>query len=87
MVYAFAAKSGKKPTWFELKHAIMRNFGGLDNVDSVDIFRQCLKRSTVIMDEKVVYFHHLMNFLQLHSITFVQDHKCILYRFRPGNFE
>jgi hypothetical protein len=38
MVYAFAAKSEKKPTWLQLKHAVMRNFGGLENVDSVNIF-------------------------------------------------
>ena len=53
MVYAFAAKTEQKPTWLQLKHAVMRNFGGLENVDSVDIFRQCLKDTTVVMDERV----------------------------------
>lgn len=53
MVYAFAAKTEQKPTWLQLKHAVMRNFGGLENVDSVDIFRQCLKDTTVVMDETV----------------------------------
>lgn len=31
MVYAFCKKSKKEPTWFELKHAILRNFDGLDD--------------------------------------------------------
>ena len=53
MVFAFSAKTGKKPSWFQLKHAIMRNFGGLDNVDAVDLFKKCLRNSTMIMNERV----------------------------------
>ncbi|XP_071137105.1 E3 ubiquitin-protein ligase rnf213-alpha-like [Mytilus edulis] len=52
MVYAFAARTDHKPTWFQLKHAIMRNFGGLENINSVEIFRQCLKDSTVGMHDR-----------------------------------
>ncbi|CAC5422253.1 RNF213 [Mytilus coruscus] len=52
MVYAFAAKTESSPTWLQLKHAIMRNFGGLENVRSVEIFHQSLKKTTMIMDEK-----------------------------------
>lgn len=53
MVYAFAAKRESSPTWPQLKHAIMRNFGGLENVRSVEIFQQSLKKTTMIMDETV----------------------------------
>jgi hypothetical protein len=27
-----------KPTWLQLKHSILRNFGGLENVNPEDIF-------------------------------------------------
>lgn len=39
MVYSFVEKSQKKPTWFEMLHSIKRNFGGLDSVDPVEIFK------------------------------------------------
>ncbi|XP_076109129.1 E3 ubiquitin-protein ligase rnf213-alpha-like [Mytilus galloprovincialis] len=52
MVYAFAARSEHKPTWLQLKHAIMRNFGGLENINSVEIFQQCLRDTTVVMNER-----------------------------------
>ncbi|XP_071172243.1 E3 ubiquitin-protein ligase RNF213-like [Mytilus edulis] len=38
MLYAFASKSEQKPTWLELQHCILRNFGGLDTIKPVDIF-------------------------------------------------
>ena len=38
MVYGFAKKSGSVPTWREMKHAILRNFGGLDGVEPVEDF-------------------------------------------------
>lgn len=56
MVYAFAAKSEHKPTWLQLKHAIMRNFGGLENINSVEIFRQCLIDTTIVMNERVCIY-------------------------------
>ena len=40
MVYAIAAKSGQKPTWDQLEHAIRRNFGGLEEGKPVGIFKQ-----------------------------------------------
>ena len=40
MVYAIAAKSGQKPTWNQLEHAIRRNFGGLEEGKPVRIFKQ-----------------------------------------------
>jgi len=42
MVYRFAEKFGRKPTWHQLKHAILRNFGGLDRIDPVKIFEKGL---------------------------------------------
>jgi len=38
MIYGFAERSHKKPTWHQLKHAILRNFGGLENIDPVAEF-------------------------------------------------
>lgn len=53
MIYGFAARTEHKPTWLQLKHAIMRNFGGVENINPVQIFQECLKNSSVVMDEKV----------------------------------
>ena len=44
MLYAFVSRSRRKPTWLQLKHSILRNFGGLENVDPVDIFYSKLSR-------------------------------------------
>ncbi|XP_052062678.1 E3 ubiquitin-protein ligase rnf213-alpha-like isoform X2 [Mytilus californianus] len=38
MLYGFLSRSRKKPSWLQLKHSILRNFGGLENVKPVDIF-------------------------------------------------
>ena len=38
MVYGFASQAGDKPTWHEMKHAIMRNFGGLENINPTEVF-------------------------------------------------
>ena len=43
MVYGFASRSNQTPTWYELKHAILRNFGGLDNVKPIDVFMKHLR--------------------------------------------
>ena len=40
MVYAIAAKSRQRPRWYELEHAIKRNFGGLIEGDPVEIFKR-----------------------------------------------
>ncbi|XP_071112725.1 E3 ubiquitin-protein ligase rnf213-alpha-like isoform X2 [Haliotis cracherodii] len=39
MVYAFADKHDRDICWHQLEHAIRRNFGGLDNLDPVVVFR------------------------------------------------
>ncbi|XP_063404431.1 E3 ubiquitin-protein ligase rnf213-alpha-like [Mytilus trossulus] len=38
MLYAFVSKSRNKPSWQQLKHSILRNFGGLEKSDPVNIF-------------------------------------------------
>ena len=43
MVYNFSKRSGRAPTWFELKHSILRNFGGLDNLKSLEAFENHLQ--------------------------------------------
>ena len=40
MVYAIAAKSGQRPMWSQLEHAIRRNFGGLVEGEPVEIFKR-----------------------------------------------
>ena len=40
MVYAIAAKSGQRPMWNQLEHAIRRNFGGLVEGQPVEIFKR-----------------------------------------------
>ncbi|PVD28712.1 hypothetical protein C0Q70_11306 [Pomacea canaliculata] len=45
MVYSFAAQSGDRPSPNQLTAAIRRNFGGLDGIDPVDIFREQLPAS------------------------------------------
>lgn len=42
MVFGFANKSNSTPTWRELRHAILRNFGGLDDVNPVEVFAKHL---------------------------------------------
>ena len=39
MVFSFAEKSKQPPTWFEMLHAIKRNFGGLEDIDPETRFR------------------------------------------------
>ncbi|XP_067057901.1 E3 ubiquitin-protein ligase rnf213-alpha-like isoform X3 [Acropora muricata] len=51
MVYAIAAKSGRKPGWYELEHAIRRNFGGLTERKPVEIFKRHFQES---MDDQEV---------------------------------
>ena len=38
MLYAFVSGSKKKPSWAQLEHCILRNFGGLEDVKPVEIF-------------------------------------------------
>lgn len=44
MLYGFISKSRSKPTWLQLKHCILRNFGGLPEevIKPVDIFARNL---------------------------------------------
>ncbi|XP_021363666.1 E3 ubiquitin-protein ligase rnf213-alpha-like isoform X2 [Mizuhopecten yessoensis] len=42
MVYAFADQKKEIPTWHQMQHAIMRNFGGMDDIDPVSVFEQVL---------------------------------------------
>ena len=52
MVYGFAKKSGRLPTWHQLQHAILRNFGGLDDVNPVENFASELN-AVIKMRERV----------------------------------
>ena len=47
MVYSIAAKSGERPRWHLLEHAIRRNFGGLIEGDPVEIFKRYYQETDV----------------------------------------
>jgi len=51
MLYAFADKDKEKLTWKQLQHAILRNFGGMDDIDPVEFFTK--KLVTVNICERV----------------------------------
>lgn len=38
MLHGFAKKNGHTPTWHQLEHAILRNFGGLDKLLPMPVF-------------------------------------------------
>ena len=40
MVYKIAQEQGREPRWPEVERAIRRNFGGLDEIEPVEIFKQ-----------------------------------------------
>jgi hypothetical protein len=69
MVYSIAtANKNDKPTWIELEHAIRRNFGGLDEIDAVEIFRKHVTEDDMILVSSllvisVYYGLHLTSFL------------------------
>jgi len=44
MVFGFASRSNSIPTWNELQHAILRNFGGLDDIKPVEVFAKHLRQ-------------------------------------------
>lgn len=41
MVFGFAQKNNRTPTWHQLKHAILRNFGGVD-LQPLEVFERKL---------------------------------------------
>lgn len=44
MVFGFSSRSNSMPTWYELQHAILRNFGGLDDAKPVEVFAKHLRQ-------------------------------------------
>ncbi|XP_006816196.2 E3 ubiquitin-protein ligase rnf213-alpha-like [Saccoglossus kowalevskii] len=50
MVFALTKISANPPSWGQLEHAVRRNFGGLDEIDIVEIFKDTLK-STYVTEE------------------------------------
>ena len=54
MVYSIAAKSGERPRWHQLEHAIKRNFGGLVEGEPVAIFKRYYPETDVSLSFVVV---------------------------------
>ena len=48
MVYKTAEEHGREPRWPEIEQAIRRNFGGLDAIDPVKIFRKHVRFSRMV---------------------------------------
>lgn len=57
MVYSIAAKSGERPRWHQLEHAIKRNFGGLVEGEPVEIFKRYCQETDVSLPFVVVNRH------------------------------
>ena len=55
MVYSIAAKSGERPRWPQLEHAIKRNFGGLVEGEPVAIFKRYYPETDVSLPFVVVH--------------------------------
>ncbi|CAC5391522.1 RNF213 [Mytilus coruscus] len=57
MLYGFISISRRKPTWYQLKHCILRNFGGLPEeiVNPVDIFSRNLAHLVITNAEKTEF--------------------------------
>ena len=53
MIYGFAKQSGGIPTKAEIKYAVKRNFGGLEELDTWEIF---LEELLPILSEEVSRF-------------------------------
>jgi len=54
MVFAFTERSKKDPTWHEMKHAVLRNFGGLEQVNPVQSFKDHLSSVKKLDDQRRV---------------------------------
>ena len=63
MVYGYAKKNRRTPTWRMLEHCIMRNFGGLEisKLEPLKIFTQ--KLNTVDQDSLVSTFLSIFSLL------------------------
>ena len=57
MVFNRVEESGQNPTWFQMIHAIMRNFGGLDQINPVDHFKQQLSEIIPVDDHVSVVLY------------------------------
>ena len=47
MIFNKAKKAQRLPTLIEIEHAVKRNFGGLEDFDTWEYFRQELKGSSL----------------------------------------
>lgn len=76
MVYSIAAEKGDMLEWAELEHAIRRNFGGLDEIDAVEIFRNHVKTSfsyTMVMSNIHVTFWNKQLALRKHMTSWIES--------------
>ena len=48
MVHKIAEKLNREPSWKDIERAIRRNFGGLDEIDPVEIFKKHFSLGNVV---------------------------------------
>ena len=80
MVYAFTEKTKQKPTWYEMLHAIKRNFGGLEEekVDPVGFFKERLSKIIAITKEVCLFVINIeANRLQI-CLIIMLVYKCFI---------
>ena len=70
MLAGFMSQSKALPTHTELRHAIMRNFDGLEDVDPIKVFEQHLRE---ILPTVRYWFTFQSRFLFFYN-TFLSEH-------------
>lgn len=74
MVHAFSERNHNMPTWRQLEHAILRNFGGLDRVQPVEVFGKYLHS----LDKKSPVCTRTRSFLS-HCYIFLHAQMLIIF--------
>lgn len=52
-MYALTSQKKTRPSWQDLQHVILRNFGGLEEIDPTQIFQNRIK-NVIDTDEEVI---------------------------------
>ena len=77
MVHSLSQETNQELTWHQLKYAILRNFGGKDNISPVDSFKLFI--NTINTDEEVMCscaFKYCQNNYMYMFDTFVKLYFC-----------
>ena len=75
MVYKVAEEQGREPRWPEVEHAIRRNFGGLDEIKPVEIFKQFALGDSRMVGILSVFFSSSLPLPTVFFFFFFLQHK------------